>query len=132
MPAEGPPRQHILIVEDDLATRDALGFILKGEGYRVSTAATGPEALDRLRGASAPDLILLDLLLPGMSGAELRQHLEEDPRLAGVPVVVVSAATDLRQKAASLHATDYLDKSADLGTLLDTIRRHCGQPQKSA
>ena len=111
MPSDSP-RKHVFIIEDDVATRDALVFILKSEGYRVSSAGDGQEALQRLRGATPPDLILLDLMLPGMNSGELRAELQRDPALAPVPVVVLSAASDLRAKVANLQAADYLEKSA--------------------
>ena len=123
--ASPSPRKSVLIVEDDIAVRDALAFVLQHEGYETRTAASGAEALEQLRRVK-PDLILLDLLLPTMDGRELRQKLLQDPELAAVPVVVVSAIADLKEEMEALNVAGYLPKTADLASLLDIVRRHCG------
>jgi CheY-like chemotaxis protein len=125
MPAEQSSIKAVLIVEDNIDTRDALAFILRHEGYRVSTAANGQEALDRLRDGARPDVILLDLLMPTMDGWEFSNQLAQDPALASIPVVVVSGVGDVDEKVGSLHPAACLPKTADLATLLDTVRRHC-------
>lgn len=87
---------HILIVDDDIHINKMLDDILTGEGYQVSHAYSGTEALLFLA-SKRPDLILLDLMLPGLSGEELL------PKIAGIPVIVVSAKADLTGKVAPLH-----------------------------
>jgi CheY-like chemotaxis protein len=125
MPAEQPSVKGVLIVEDNVDTRDSLAFLLRHEGYQVSTAANGQEALDRLRAGPRPGVILLDLLMPTMDGWEVSNRLGQDPALASIPVVVVSGVGDCPEKLASLHPAACLAKTADLATLLDTVRRHC-------
>ena len=119
------PAKSILIVEDDLATRDALSMILQDEGYTVATAGNGQEAIDRLRQAAPPNLILLDLMMPVMDGWQFRTALARDPALAAIPVVILSADGSVQQKAATLGAAGYLQKPVDITTLLDTVQRHC-------
>jgi CheY-like chemotaxis protein len=116
-------KPQILVVEDDLATREALNLILSAEGYCVCTAADGVDALDQLRGGARPGLILLDLMMPLMDGWQFRQEQLRDSRLADIPVIVCSAAGRVGQRAANLHALAYLDKPVDPSVLLDLVRR---------
>ena len=108
--------KHILVIDDDIHIGNLLQEALEAEGCRVSRAYSGTEAalaLDRLR----PDLILLDLMLPGLSGEELL------PRLAGIPVIVVSAKADVDSKTALLlgGAADYVTKPFVLRELLARV-----------
>jgi len=85
--------EAILIVDDDNDTRSALSEMLEEEGFTVEGAPNGREALARLRGGKAhPAVILLDLMMPGMDGWDFRSEQLRDPKLARVPVVVVSAS----------------------------------------
>ena len=117
---------NILIVEDDLAIRDALVQILEDEGYAVTGVANGLEAIAHLRKRSVPPcLILLDLMMPVMNGWQFRAEQRQDPTLAPIPVVVISADGSVQQKAASIDAVGYLRKPIMLDTLLDTIEQYC-------
>src|SRR5438270_7170536 len=102
--------RSILLVEDDAATREALALILGTEGYRVTGAANGAEALGVLRSAPPPDLILLDLMMPIMDGWQFRREQVRDAALSAIPVVVLSADGNVQQKASALHAAGYLQK----------------------
>jgi CheY-like chemotaxis protein len=82
---------NVMIVDDDESMRSLLEAILRREGYEVVSVAGGVQALDRLRDSPAPDLMLLDLMMPGMSGWQVLEALGESPRLAEVPVVVLTA-----------------------------------------
>ena len=108
--------KHILVIDDDIHIGNLLQEALEGEGYRVSRAYSGTEAalaLERER----PDLALLDLMLPGLSGEEVL------PRLAGVPVIVVSARADIDSKTSLLlgGAADYVTKPFVLRELLARV-----------
>jgi CheY-like chemotaxis protein len=116
---------NILIVEDDAAIRDALKEILEDEGYRVSGAANGQEAIDLLRGHSRPCVILLDLMMPVMNGWQFRAAQRQDPALAPIPTVVISADGNVAEKAAAIEAADFLTKPIQLNRLLETIERYC-------
>src|SRR5690349_1561300 len=77
----------ILIVEDDADLRDMMAQLLLLEGFDAYAVANGREALDYLHHADAPNLILLDLMMPVMDGWEFRREQQRDPQLAGVPVI---------------------------------------------
>jgi CheY-like chemotaxis protein len=115
--------RRILVVEDDLATREVMAMLLGAEGYRVTTADDGRAALEQLRHDSHPDLIVLDLMMPVMDGWEFRNEQLADPQLSDIPVVVCSAAGPLRQHAASLKASAYLDKPVDPSELVAVVQR---------
>jgi signal transduction histidine kinase len=111
---------HLLVVEDDGDIRESLISILEREGFVVSAAADGREALARLREASV-DLVLLDLMMPVMDGWQFRLAQKRDPVLAQIPVLAISA--DAGPKAAAIDAAAYLPKPFDYDVLLATIRR---------
>ena len=122
--APEPPR-HILVVEDDDEIRETLVCVLEQRGFNVGEARNGREALDRLHdGGDAPRLILLDLMMPVMDGWQFRQAQLEDPQLARIPVVVLSAMTNLRTRGADLHAAECLAKPVDLSHLLEAVSRY--------
>ncbi len=115
----------LLVVDDDAAIRESLSELLRDEGYLVVTAANGREALERLREAgAAPCLIILDLMMPVMSGEEFYDEKQRDPALADIPVVVVSADGNLRKKAARFGG-ECLAKPVKFDVVLDTVERHC-------
>jgi CheY-like chemotaxis protein len=112
----------ILVVEDDAAVRAAMAALLEGAGYRVACAANGRDALDYLRGARPPVLILLDLSMPVMDGWEFRRHQRHAPGLACIPVLLLSGESDLPEHAASLGAAGHFRKPVEFDRFLDTIR----------
>jgi CheY-like chemotaxis protein len=118
-----------MVVEDDFAVRETLQELLEDEGYGVTPASNGSEALLRLREpGDAPGLILLDLMMPVMDGWQFRDEMRRDPQLSGIPVVVMSADTGLEQKARELAAAGVLPKPVGLERLLETVRRFCWPP----
>src|SRR4051794_32625764 len=80
---------RVLVVEDDASIRDALAQLLASEGYAVDTSENGARALDRLRSAAAPDVIVLDLRMPVMDGWQFRAEQRRDPDLASIPVIAI-------------------------------------------
>lgn len=108
--------KHILIVDDDIHINNMLEEVLTKEGYRVSHAYSGTEALLVLA-SGKPDLILLDLMLPGLNGEEVL------PKISGIPVIVVSAKVDVKDKVSLLlnGAADYITKPFDIEELLARI-----------
>jgi len=117
---EGQPimrEAKILVVEDDDDIRDSLKELLEEEGYQVDTAANGEQALNRLRGG-APQLILLDLMMPVMDGWEFQKQLRESPSFSRVPIIVISASKFSREP---LNAAAFIPKPLDAGVLLETI-----------
>lgn len=108
--------KNILVIDDDMHIGNMLEEALTGEGYAVKRAYSGTEAL-LLLSQSKPDLILLDLMLPGLSGEELL------PKIKDIPVIVVSAKADVSDKVELLlgGAADYVTKPFDLAELLARI-----------
>jgi signal transduction histidine kinase len=114
-------RRRILVVEDDPEILGALSGLLEEEGYDVQSVADARDALDRLRQGPAPELIILDLMMPGMDGWEFRTIQRADPILASIPVVAISA--DTSAKAAAIDATSFLRKPFRFAELLSTVEK---------
>ena len=114
-------RVHILVVEDDQDLRETLMEALEQEGYEVSTARDGADALSRLRGGQLrPDLILLDLQMPNMNGVEFRGEQLKIAEIANIPVAILTADSEGEKKAAALK-TAFLRKPLRLPQLLSAI-----------
>ena len=114
----------ILIVDDDEAIRDALTMMLEEEGYVVSSAAHGRDALRQLGGGLRPQLILLDWKMPIMNGQQFRLAQQADPMLAEIPVAVISAHA-FDSIVESVDADAYLSKPIPLAQLLATVAQFC-------
>ncbi len=115
---------RILLVEDEPDVREAVKSILEDQGYRVTAAENGWEALELLRSGRAPDVIVLDLRMPIMDGWEFRALQKRNPDLAGIPVVAISA--DGSAKAAAIDAQAYLRKPINPDSLVETVSRIVG------
>jgi PAS domain S-box-containing protein len=115
------PRGRVLVVEDDAVVRESLVDLLNEEGYQVSCAENGREALRHLHAEPAPDVILLDLRMPVMDGWEFRSIQKSDPKLAHIPVIAISA--DGSPQAAAISAHAYLRKPVETEQLLAMIAR---------
>jgi CheY-like chemotaxis protein len=114
---------NVLVVEDHADLREMLAVLLESEGFDVQTAKNGAEALERLDEAK-PAVILLDLMMPVMTGDEFRQRQLADPRYRDVPVICMTAAHDGRDRAQRLHADAYFQKPVDFDRLLGAVREH--------
>ena len=113
----------ILIVEDDFDVRESLSEALRDEGYAIECAVDGEQALEYLRNGGRPGLILLDLMMPRMSGSEFRMVQKVDPQLRHLPVVLLSADGAMEEKAKALETDGALRKPIDLEQLLKIIER---------
>lgn len=117
-------KKHILIVEDSIDLQVLLARLLAKEGYTSTRAMNGQEGLDILRSSlELPALILLDIMMPVMDGLAFRRELQKDPRLAAIPVVVMTADSHPETKAAALHAKALLRKPIDIDHLLEIAAR---------
>ncbi|HXF42741.1 MAG TPA: response regulator transcription factor [Pyrinomonadaceae bacterium] len=117
--------QHILIVEDDADIAESLLYNLKREGYRVSIAESGEKALRiALDEKQTPSLIILDLMLPGMSGMELCRRLRREPLTEGLPIIMLTAKAAEGDKIAGLEsgADDYVTKPFSVKEIIARIR----------
>jgi CheY-like chemotaxis protein len=114
----------ILLVDDDDDLRETMGQVLEERGYRVVQAAHGRAALDYLvAGKEPPALILLDLMMPEMSGWQLHDEMKRVPRLAALPIVVVTASRATTHSPVP-WALEVVFKPFALEALLATVARH--------
>jgi CheY-like chemotaxis protein len=116
---------QILVVEDDDTIRDSLVDFLGDNGYAAVGAVHGREAVDKLQSGPAPCLIVLDLMMPVMDGQAFREWQLGEPRLSGIPTVVMSAHRDVEHLAQEVSAAAYLKKPLKLDLLLELVQRHC-------
>ncbi|HET6923255.1 MAG TPA: response regulator transcription factor [Anaeromyxobacteraceae bacterium] len=114
---------RILLVEDDAAIREGVADGLAFEGYQAEGVSNGREALDWLEREGPPAVVVLDLLMPVMNGAQLLERLRADPRWAAVPAVLMSAA--MPEAEALPRADAYLQKPFDLSELVAAVARWC-------
>ena len=112
----------VMVVDDDTDLRDTLCDVLEGAGHSTRAARNGDEALRMLRADPAVDLVVLDLMMPVMSGWEFRREQLADPALAGIPVVVMTAAADLVKSP--IAAAQVLAKPVTMKVLLAAIDAH--------
>ena len=111
-----------LVAEDAETLRRLLATLLQRQGLQVSTAKTGREALGHLQSTDY-DLILLDLMMPVMSGDEFRRRQLAEPEYAGVPVICMTAAHDGSQRARHMKAAQFFQKPVDFDQLITAVRR---------
>jgi len=117
------PRQKVLVVEDEADIRELIKYNLEREGYSVEEAATGSEALERIR-RRCPDLVVLDLMLPGMPGLEVCRAIRSDKDTAALPILVVTAkGTEVdRVLGLEMGADDYVVKPFSPRELMARVR----------
>jgi CheY-like chemotaxis protein len=123
-----PALPHVLLVEDDTDTREVLRLILESDGMAVTPAHDGLDALERLEEIHrhdplTPCAIVLDYMMPRFSGAEFRARQLTNPEIADVPVILVSAVSDLDARAAALHPFAVLQKPIDPDQLTAVVRK---------
>ncbi len=119
-------KAEILIVEDHPTMREAMRLVLEHEGFVIREAADGASALAMAR-ERRPDLVFLDLNIPGASGADVLRELKGDPATAGVRVIVVTATGEEgRDRALGLGADAYFTKPFSPTALLRTVERVLG------
>lgn len=123
------PAHTVLVIEDDSDVRNALAELLSTEGYVVSLTADGGEALEKLRGGLRPSVILLDLMMPNVDGWDFRRAQLDDPSLAPIPVILLTASgfrpDSMRSERGRL---EMLPKPVQAHVLLDTLERLASPP----
>jgi two-component system, cell cycle response regulator DivK len=117
----------VLLVEDNETNQMLTTAVLLRDGYRVQAASTAEEAR-ALIGSERPDIILMDLQLPGQDGLAFTRALKDDPLTAGIPVVAMTAHVMVGDEAAALAAgcAGYIAKPIDTRTLSGDVRRYLG------
>jgi len=116
--------RHILLVEDDPSIQGAISLLLEREGFQVTCAGNGAEALRLLGAGEVPALILLDMLMPVMNGLEFRAAQHRDPRLAAIPVVVLSATPGAEESDDLPSPSAVMPKPFDIDQLLAVVEAH--------
>jgi CheY-like chemotaxis protein len=112
----------VLIVDDDRGIRESLKSVVESAGHQAFVAGNGREAIDLLRKIPRPALILLDLMMPVMTGWELLALLREDDAFSAIPVVIVSAVPSKD----AVGATRVIQKPLDVDVLLNIVEEFCG------
>ncbi|NUZ07060.1 response regulator [Piscinibacter koreensis] len=117
------PIQKILVVDDSKTELHHLSELLGKRGFSVRVAENGEEAMKRL-GEETPDLILMDVVMPGQNGFQLTRSITRDPRYAGVPVIMCTSKNQETDKVWGMRqgARDYIVKPVDAADLLAKIR----------
>jgi DNA-binding response OmpR family regulator len=122
--AETDRRHRVLVVEDEDNIAIALDYLMTREGYEHDRISNGAEALERIR-ATHPDLVLLDVMLPEVSGYEICQGVRLDPSLADVKILMMTARGSAveRRKGLALGADGFISKPFELRELREEVRR---------
>ncbi|QFU08441.1 Phosphate regulon transcriptional regulatory protein PhoB [Rhodobacteraceae bacterium THAF1] len=117
------PAPHVLIVEDEASQREILAYNLEAEGFAVSRAETGDEALTMFA-ETAPDIVVLDWMLPGVSGIEICRQLKRRGDAKSVPIIMLSARTEETDRVRGLEtgADDYVTKPYSVAELMARVR----------
>lgn len=125
MPASDVPTPVVLVVDDDATIRRLLQITLETEGFMVTTAGDGVEGLRMAQEAPRPDLVLLDIMMPGMDGLQVCHTLKNDPATADLPVVLLSAKAQSHDIELGMRvgADDYITKPPDLLDLVTRVRQ---------
>ena len=124
--AAAAPRRRMLVIDDDPSVCELMTRVCGKEGFDVVTACDGEEGL-KLARENRPDLITLDVMMPGMDGWSVLKALKEDGELRGIPVVMITVA-DEKERGFALGASDYLVKPVDRGRLAGVLEAHRAGP----
>ena len=124
--ADTTRKAHILVVDDDPNSREIVQTYLESRGYSVRTAANGEAALAAVQQGEMPELVLLDVMMPGMDGWEVARTLKDHADYADIRVVMMTARSDFsdKQKGLQAGADDYLVKPIQLEDLGNTVKRN--------
>jgi DNA-binding response OmpR family regulator len=115
----------ILIVDDEPSIRNVLGSFLSEEGYHMGFAENGYDGYQKAR-ELIPDLIIMDVTMPGIDGFEACRRIRAEPRLAQVPIIMITAVADVGTRARSIEsgANDFLSKPFDLHEILAKVKKY--------
>ena len=116
---------NVLVIEDNEKNRYLISFILKGAGYNVIEAVTGEDGIGKAIGEH-PDLILMDIQLPGIDGYETTRRIRAEPSGAKIPIIALTsyAMTGDRERALAAGCTGYVEKPINPDTIMDEIQKY--------
>ena len=112
---------HVLVIEDDEDICETLSLILQSRGYSCMVATDGARALQAMSSDPLPRVILLDMMMPGMNGAQFREAQLRDERLAHIPVVLLTGDGRAEEHARRLGVTRFLKKPIEIDDLIDVV-----------
>jgi two-component system cell cycle response regulator DivK len=115
--------KHVLVVDDDESILEVVKIVLEEEGY-VVTAISDYEEIDQEIVAKSPDIIVLDIYMPGRNGAEITRQLKTHQYSAHIPIIIASAGTELKSIAEQVGADGYLEKPFEIEELVAVIKNH--------
>ncbi|MGE3174285.1 MAG: two-component system response regulator [Planctomycetota bacterium] len=117
----------VLIIEDEKLIIVSTQMVLEAAGFHVRSATNGEDGIAEARRLT-PDLILLDIMMPGIDGWETLTRLKRDPATANIPVIIFTAREHARghQKSAEMGAADYFRKPFEPDELIELVEKHCG------
>jgi CheY-like chemotaxis protein len=118
----------VLIIEDEKLIIVSTQMVLEAAGFRVESATNGEDGIAKAKGL-APDLVLLDIMMPGIDGWETLTRLKRDPATANIPVVIFTAREHARghQKSSEMGAADYFRKPFEPDELIELVEKHVAQ-----
>lgn len=119
--------KHVILVEDEVNIAEAIRFLLGREGWRVETLANGGTAVEIIR-KGRPDLVMLDVMLPGKTGFEILHELREDPDLTDLPILMLTARGHARDRLMAEQAgvSRFMTKPFSNSEMLDAVRELTG------
>jgi chemosensory pili system protein ChpA (sensor histidine kinase/response regulator) len=117
--------EAVLIVDDAPHFRDSVRLLLRSFGFQVATARDGQEALDYLKNRPLPNLIILDLCMPGMNGYRFREEQLSDTSLASIPVIVASSEANAEEEEALRGVGAFFSKGTNPMVLVGLVQKHC-------
>lgn len=120
-------QKKILICDDDEGIVEVMRIILEDNGYQVKTLNNG-KAIHKKTLEYSPDIIFLDIWMPGIDGREVTKLLKSDKQTAQLPIVVISALNDTKKIAQEVRADDFLEKPFDMTDLLNMVEKYTSKP----
>lgn len=116
--------KRVLIVEDDADIRSLLVTFFKMNEFEVESACNGVDAIAKLKSVEKlPQLIVLDLMMPDMDGAQFRKHQLSEPLWSDIPVVIMSADSRIQEKARDMKVEHYLKKPVDIDAIMQMVEK---------
>ena len=121
-------QRRVLIIEDEKLIIVSTQMVLEAAGFRVESADNGEEGIEKARTLN-PDLVLLDIMMPGIDGWETLTRLKRDPETSGIPVIIFTAREHSRghQKSTEMGAADYFRKPFEPDELIELVEKHVGE-----
>ena len=119
--------KKVLIIDDDVRHDKMMSFLLLSKGFEPTYEISGEEALKKLNSSEipVPDIILLDIMMPGMDGFETIEALRKNPEFASIPIIMMSALSDRErhEKAENMGVADYIEKPFSPSVIIASINR---------